>query len=269
MISEEVFAQQKAFHLAKPDYEVAFVTHEKVLYHAYYPKGVQAPSSATVKLLQALFDRFVDQSFFILRNRIYTTAPVQVMCQGMTKIVAKRLRGSIEARDHGKTVEEEKVFLGGEEALAPLSLLSPENQWSLQDIQKLNQDHSSMLTWVRRIARLNARGDILHDFDRDIACVLLAPSGELLSYGVNSNSKNKTLHAEVNMVQKYFREHRKKLPAHGQIYTTRKPCKMCAGMIHDWSEDPSTLQILYMEEDKSSQNTVLEHRVTWIRLDSE
>ncbi|HEY8271913.1 MAG TPA: Bd3614 family nucleic acid deaminase, partial [Pseudobdellovibrionaceae bacterium] len=128
---------------------------------------------------------------------------------------------------------------------------------------------ASKLAWIRKIARLNIRGQVLHDYDRDIACLLTDHSGNMLAYGVNSNSKNKTLHAEVNTVHRFYHDHRKKLPVGTKIYTTRKPCKMCAGMIYDWSEDPASLEIHYLEEDKSSQNSVLEQVVKWIRLDSE
>ncbi|RYZ67719.1 MAG: hypothetical protein EOP09_10575 [Proteobacteria bacterium] len=123
--------------------------------------------------------------------------------------------------------------------------------------------------WARAVAAFNARGDVLHDYDRDIACLLLDASDNLLAFGLNSNSKNKTLHAEVNMVQRFFQETGRKIPAGAKIVTTRKPCRMCAGMIYEWSDAPNTLQILYGEDDKSSKNTVLEGVAQWIRLDSE
>lgn len=265
-MSEEVLVQQIAFELARPGFELAFVSHKGLLYYSYFPKGVPAPSSAVVKLVQGLFDRHIDHSFFILRNRIFTTAPVSAMCQGMVKVVAKRLQGGVLAVNHGLPVSFEKVAVGGDEILAPVQFLSVENQMPLEKIRAFQQE--SKLAWVQRIAALNARGEILHDYDRDIACLLVDAAGEILAFGLNSNSKNKTLHAEVNMVQRYFREHQSKLPRGAQLITTRKPCKMCAGMIHDWSEDPTKLEIHYLEDDKSSQNTVLDPVAKWIRLDS-
>lgn len=265
-MSEEVLVQQIAFELEKPGFDVAFVSHKGSLYYAYFPKGVSAPSSAVVKLLQGLFDQHIDHSFFILRNRIFTTASVSSMCQGMVKIVAKRVQGNVMAVDHGAAVKFERVLVGGDKAMASAHWLSAENSLPLEKIQALSDP--SMLTWVRKIAALNARGEILHDYDRDIACLLVDKSGEILAFGLNSNSKNKTLHAEVNMVQRYFRESARKLPVGAKLITTRKPCKMCAGMIYDWSEDPTSLEIHYLEDDKSSQNTVLETVAKWIRLDS-
>jgi tRNA(Arg) A34 adenosine deaminase TadA len=266
-MSEEAQVQQIAFDLAKPGFELAFVSHREFLYYAYFPKGISAPSSAVVKLLQGLFDRQVDQSFFILRNRIYTTAKVTAMCQGMIKIVAKRLQGNVQAQNHNLPLSCEKTLIGGDEVLVPVSFLSSANQLPLEEIKKLEEP--SKLTWIQKIAKLNARGEVLHDYDRDIACLLVDKSGEILAYGLNSNSKNKTLHAEVNTVHRFFRERQKRLPKGAKLYTTRKPCKMCAGMIHDWSEDPASLEIFYLEEDKSSQNSVLERVAKWIRLDSE
>ncbi|MGZ3771208.1 MAG: Bd3614 family nucleic acid deaminase, partial [Bdellovibrio sp.] len=72
-------------------YHVAFVEHNNTIYYSFYPRNCEAPSSAIVKLLQGVFDKFLDQSFFILRNRIYTTAALSEMCRGMVKVVAKRV----------------------------------------------------------------------------------------------------------------------------------------------------------------------------------
>ena len=108
------------------------------------------------------------------------------------------------------------------------------------------------------------RGAVLHDHDRAIAAMLIDGNGELLSYGVNSNSRNKTLHAEVNLVQRWFRESGKKIPSGAVLYSTHKPCKMCAGMIYHWSENPRDVQVFYaVEEDGGlSRETVLDqHRL--------
>jgi tRNA(Arg) A34 adenosine deaminase TadA len=265
-MSEEVLAQQIAFDLQRPGFELAFVWHKEDLYYSYYPAGTEAPSSAVIKLLQGLFDRFVDHSFFILRQRIYTTAPLRKSCHGMVKVVAKRVVGGVQPWDHKQLVTLQKTGIGGDEIIFPSALLSLENRSSLESIEELRGD--SPAAWVRAVAGLNPRGEILHDFDRDIACVLVDKSGDLLGYGLNSNSKNKTLHAEVNMVQRYFRELGRKLPEGAQIYTTRKPCKMCAAMIYDWSENPESLKIYFAEEDKASRATVLDAVVQWFRLDS-
>jgi tRNA(Arg) A34 adenosine deaminase TadA len=266
-MSEELFAQQIAFDLSRPGYELAFVRHQQNVYYSYYPKNLQAPSSAVVILLQGLFELFIDHSFFILRQRIYTTAPLRKMCLGMVKIIAKRAKGEVLPVDHGTPWKGAKTRIGKDGDFTLQSrYLSPENRNSLAQIQALKT--GDVLQWVRRLAELTPRGQVLHDFDRNIACLLVDKSGDLLGFGLNSNSKNKTLHAEVNMVQRFFREQGRKIPADAAIITTRKPCRMCAGMIHDWCEKPGLLKIYFAEEDKSSQNTALDAVVQWFRLDS-
>lgn len=263
---EEVFAQQIAYELAQPDFDLAFVWHKEKIYYCYYPKSGSAPASAVVILLQNIFEQFVDRSFFILRNRIYTTAPLTAMCQGMIKVVAKRFTEKLPPYDHGISLLWERICLSDDGKLLSSKYLSVQNKRPLAEIQALRSDR--FLDWVKALAERNPRGEVLHDYDRDIACLLVDKSGELLGYGLNSNSKNKTLHAEVNMVQRYFQEHGKKIPRGAAIITTRKPCRMCAGMIYNWSEQPNSLAIYFAELDKSSQNTVLDAVAHWFRLDS-
>jgi tRNA(Arg) A34 adenosine deaminase TadA len=270
-MSDVEWSEQIAFNLHQPGQDLAFVVHRERIYAAYCPCGFRGPSSAVVKLLQSLFDTYQDQSFFILRNRIYSTAPLQARCQGMIKTVAKRGRGNVVAKSHGPgtlptMIAGETEILGGPDALALRNLLSAENKLDLRKIEELRRPDP--LAWLKTVAALNPRGEVLHDFDRDIACLLLDEHGKLLAYGLNCNSKNKTLHAEVNLVQRYYLEHRRPLPERARLYTTRKPCKMCAGMILDFSERPESLQIFYAEDDKSSRQTSLDAVVHWNRLDS-
>jgi cytidine deaminase len=266
-MNEELFPEQIAYDLQKPGFHVAFVIHQQKIYAAYCPQTFKGPSSAVIKLIQSLFDEHRDHTFFILRNRIFTTAVLQRQCQGMVKIIAKKARGEIRPVNHGLQVS--FLFLvtvlGVDEPFAKLTLLSSENQLPLDTVQSLHV--GSKLEWIRSVAGLNPRGEVLHDYDRDIACVLVENSGEILGYGLNCNSKNKTLHAEVNLVQRYFKETGHKIPRDAHLYTTRKPCKMCAGMLYDGCEDPKTLHIHFSEEDKSSQHTVLDAVAHWKRLD--
>lgn len=263
MSEEEVLAEQIALKLGQPGFDIAFVIHEKRIFFTRYSQLQKGPSSAVVQLLQGLFDQFIDHSFFILRRRIYTTSKITEMCHGMVKTVAKRVRGEVFMRDHGLPLP----FQLTEILSTPSRHLSASNEAPLSSVNLLKS--KNLISWARKLAYLNPRGDVLHDFDRDIACLLVDKSGELLAFGLNSNSKNKTLHAEVNMVQRYFRETGEKIPQGAQLVTTRRPCRMCAGMILTWSVDPQSLKIIYAEEDKSSRHTSLNGVVEWIRLDSE
>jgi len=269
-MSEEKKAQHIAFLLASAGFESAFVEHKGVVYFARFPQDKTAPSSAVVKLLQGLFDRFIDHSFFILRQRIYTTAALTEMCRGMVKVVAKRVSEHILPINHALNlqVQFEEVGTSGD-LLCRSAHLNTENTVAVSDIQQWLKTYtpSQAEDYLRLsfgMATRVPRGAVLHDHDRAIAAMLIDGNGELLSYGVNSNSRNKTLHAEVNLVQRWFRESGKKIPSGAVLYSTHKPCKMCAGMIYHWSENPRDVQVFYaVEEDGGlSRETVLDqHRL--------
>lgn len=255
-----------AFLLHQPGLSLAFVEHNEVIYYAYFPEGSQAPSSAVVKLLQGLFDQCVDQSFFILRQRIFTTAALTEMCRGMVKVVAKRATGGITSRQHEFKIHSRFQQVG--ETLTEVTSrhhLSFENHFPLAQVQgwvEKNKSHNieDYLQIAQHLAAQVPRGDILHDYDRNIAALLVSSQGQVLSYGINSNSKNKTLHAEVNLLQKLFLDFSLKIPAGAILYSTHKPCKMCAGMIYHWSENPTKIQVYYSVTEKGlfSRHTVLD-----------
>lgn len=259
-------ARHIAFLLYRPGFDSAFVEHNGVVYHSYYSPSQEAPSSAVVKLLQGVFDQFMDHSFFILRQRIYTTAGLTEMCRGMIKVVAKRASELIQPEPADIQEKLEFKELGTpHEPLVKTQHLSEENKLSVLEVQRridvlLPQYTQDFLRAARDLAASVPRGDILHDHDRDIAALLISSDGKVLSYGVNSNSKNKTLHAEVNLLQRLYSEFRMKIPDGAIFYSTHKPCKMCAGMIYQWSERPEAVRVFYSIEEKGalSCNTVLD-----------
>lgn len=265
-MSEEKRAEHIASCLVQPGYEVAFVEHKDVIYFARFPENVVAPSSAVVKLLQGLFDQHRDHSFFILRQRIYTTAALSEMCRGMIKVVAKRASENIVPRKHFLNFSGSFQEIGLSQAiLAKITHLNEENQISLQDINAWIQGQKPStgqhyLAIAQNLSERIPRGETLHDYDRGIAAILIDRDGETLSYGLNSNSKNKTLHAEVNLLQRLYANEKARIPAGAIFYSTHKPCKMCAGMIYDGCEKVETLKVFYAIEEKGtlSKQTILD-----------
>lgn len=265
-MSTEKRAEYIAFLLNRSGLDLAFVEHNGVVYYAHYPSHHVAPSSAVVKLLQGLFDHFIDHSFFILRQRIYTTAVFTEMCRGMIKVVGKRATDQISPVDHRLTLPIHFQEVGGStDELAAIRHLSLENTISLSEVQewldqRQPQSIDDYLKLASGLAERVPRGGVLHDYNRDIAALLISSQGKVLSYGLNSNAKNKTLHAEVNLVQRLHRDARTKIPQGAVLYSTHKPCKMCAGMIFDWAQVPASLQVYYSIEEVGnlSRNTILD-----------
>jgi tRNA(Arg) A34 adenosine deaminase TadA len=264
----EKWIEQIAFNMEKPGFDLAFVRHNDVVYFSYYPQGVQSPSSALVKLLQGLFDRFVDHTFFILRQRLFTSAKLTPMCRGMLKVVAKRATEQILPRDHQEVISCKYFQIGeDQEALYPVAQMNSENLHRLSDFPLISNALETARQWMaytKDLSQKIPRGEVLHDYDRSIAAVLVSSEGDVLSYGLNSNSRNKTLHAEVNLLQRLFKERGEKIPAGATLYSTHKPCKMCAGMIYHWAENPENLNVIYETEEVGSlsRNTVLDqHKI--------
>lgn len=257
-------AEQLAFLLKLPGWDVAFVEHEGTVYFSYYRQGVSAPSSAVIKLLQGLFDQHRDLSFFILRQRLFTTGSLSEMCRGMIKVVAKRVSAEILGVDHGFTLSVQFKEVGArDEALYSVQNLSLLNQVSFEEVRTLigaERSPAGLLQKAQELARQVERGPVLHDHHRNIAALLFSKEGDLLGFGVNSNAINKTLHAEVNLVQKLYRETQGWIPEGATLISTHKPCKMCAGMIHDWSAQPRSVRVFYHQEETGglSRNTVLD-----------
>ncbi|MEX3691393.1 Bd3614 family nucleic acid deaminase [Paraburkholderia sp. BR14263] len=76
-------------------------------------------------------------------------------------------------------------------------------------------------------------GKIL-DHGHSIAALLVNSQGRVLAIAENMKASNATYHAEVNLVQAYmskFNSLQKGREGVVAIYTTLKPCKMCAAMI--------------------------------------
>ncbi|MEN0060065.1 MAG: Bd3614 family nucleic acid deaminase [Bdellovibrio sp.] len=247
MVSIET-AEQIACQLQKKDFDLAFVGHQGTLYYAYFPQDELAqPASAVTQLLQGVFEQFADHSFFILRNRIFTTAALTEMCRGMIKVVAKRATEKVRAVEHGLKIDFSLQEIFYEKSV---ELTQPSERADM-----LGQDSVKL---AQTLAEGVLRGEVLHDFNRDIAAVLTDRDGKILGWGVNSNSRNKTLHAEINLVQSCFSG--RKIPVGAKLYSTHKPCKMCAGMLYHWNEDPQSFHVYYLHEEKGclSRNTVLD-----------
>nr|WP_276599166.1 Bd3614 family nucleic acid deaminase [Nannocystis sp. SCPEA4] len=65
----------------------------------------------------------------------------------------------------------------------------------------------------------------------NIGAILVTNGGQVLSWGLNQYNVNHTFHAEVNTLQSYWKRTGAAVPDGSVLFTTLKPCKMCAGMI--------------------------------------
>ena len=85
------------------------------------------------------------------------------------------------------------------------------------------------------------------------ALVVDGTTGAVLSWGVK-NPAHPMLHAEFSAIL----AHGDRLPANARIYSTLKPCKMCAGLIHDKSRGNHRVFFGQSDPGNAAQNTALD-----------
>lgn len=217
--------------------DLAWLTHQNKVYFARYQARTSEPNSAVTQLIQGLFEAKIDNSFFILRERIFTTQKeLSAMDRGMVKLAAKRISLSQEAPDIEQGIE--------------LSFSKSRFEEEDQVIYELPRQFQSEVEVKEAMARLEKqipRGEVLHDVNRPIVALWVDSEMKPLIARVNLAGKNKTLHAEVRTIQEYYRQNKKQLPKGAQLFVSLKPCAMCAGMIQH-TQNAQEIKINYFAE---------------------
>jgi len=96
---------------------------------------------------------------------------------------------------------------------------------------------------------------MIYQHGHSIGAVLVNSAGRVLVKSINTKAANVTFHAEVNLIQAFVNKYgREVCAAEYLIYTTLKPCKMCAAMI---AHVLPNCKVIYAQDDfgKHAQNT--------------
>lgn len=222
---------------------------EKLFFAGYRRKGPDhCPSSAVVKLLQGIFDQLRDHAFFVLRNRIFASYAVSQMDRGMVSLVAKRF-AVVEANTvsgNDRLPDFEWIEIGDRDALF-FETRVPQLNCLLEP--RVSLVPAGALEALAALEQQIPRGSVLHDHPRKIAALLLDRSGRILTYAVHGGWLNKTLHAEVLLLQDHYRRTGMALPPGASIVTSLKPCRMCAEMIAHMSAPGAPVSVNYRDND--------------------
>lgn len=234
----------------------AWLEYQGKIFFTVVSANQLAPVSPVTQLIQYLFDRYIDLSFFILRERIFTTDTLSDLCKSMVRLTAKRATGNIQPVDHRMDIRGTFDQIAGASDIWIKSAHLDRIECQLPQKISLQTAPQILAELIKHIPR----GDVLHDYNRAIAAILSDADGNILSYSTNSNSKNKTLHAEVCLLQRYWELHNRSVPKGSVIYTSLRPCRMCADMMVQYCESPQDLKVLFLENDPGSlaQNTSLD-----------
>ncbi|MGK5089447.1 Bd3614 family nucleic acid deaminase [Bdellovibrionota bacterium FG-2] len=233
--------------------DVAFFEFDSIIYYSIHPKeALQGPFSSIVNLIQGVYESYPENARRMLRHRLYTTATLTSMCRGMIKVAAKRASDEVVPQSHD---------LDASEALVKVQYDSSRQGMSVPFVPQANEfdDQAWMQLAFSLICKRPENSGPRFLLDRPVGALLVSAENRLLFIATNENASNKTSHAEVKLVQGYFRATGSPLPLGCRIYTTLKCCKMCAAMIWQSAKEPTSVRVYYGENDPGpyAQNTIL------------
>jgi hypothetical protein len=230
--------------------DVAFLQEgERVL----YARGTEEPGSpftATTTLVQGIHESRPELARKLVRARIWTTREPGAFAWGLVKVAARRI----------STVEpSSETHLPREMSFGAGELV--EVRYEPREISRPSVRPRT--DWLELAASLVADPDPampLHARDRRVGAVLVSPGGDLLAASANTNARNRTLHAELNVLTTAWLANRKKLARGTRLYVTLSPCKMCAGLAWELGEEPGAIAVFFRELDPgpAARDTVLE-----------
>lgn len=244
LLSQDTERQQVAF--------LVETSASRILYAKQARSALQhAPHSAITRLIQGIYEYDPRFARRILRNRIHTDAAPTEMCHGMVRVSAKALTlVSPGAMTAAPLPRESFSWIDAGLYAPPTSSTAATTSPGFTEM-----DPSSHEEWLALAERIAGRQDSpqadlpLYERNRKVAALLVSRENRLLHAAVNTNASNRTLHAEVNLLQSYYEKCGHGVPAGSRIYTTLKPCKMCAGMIWHCAEEPFSVSVYFRDFD--------------------
>ena len=234
--------------------DVAFLECEGKVYFARHSAGKREPTSAIVALVQGLHEHPPESVLKLVRQRIYATAAPTNMCRGLVKVTARRLTAPITPIDHRN--------IDMTPHLVEVTPPNPPEPPALVQARSPLREPAQFMKMAFDLATQVPRDKPLYECSRPIAAILVSATNEILAHALNTNVCNRTQHAEVNLIQSYYLATGRGVPANSTLYTTLKPCRMCAAMIWHMADDIKSLQVFYGAHDPGPQarETILDAR---------
>ncbi|MFZ9595893.1 MAG: Bd3614 family nucleic acid deaminase [Bdellovibrionia bacterium] len=243
---------------------VAFLEfNSKVYFSTLRPEQRFPTRSEVVSLIHGVCQLNPGSSQRILRSRIFTTAPLTEFCRGMIRVVAKRVTASLIPKDHGILRQLTFERIPDDFGAPKIKPENPSLPRVIPEKERALEPESPDTPFITLALRLRDATPVVlprHQADRPVGALLVSQSGDILQMAQNTHAHNKTLHAEVNLVREFQLREKKPLPSGSRIYTTLKPCKMCAGLIWSAAQDLQNLEVIYFEDDPGpfARSTVLD-----------
>jgi tRNA(Arg) A34 adenosine deaminase TadA len=250
--------------LKKTNADVAAIFFgDDVLYMAYEYKAGQ-PHSAVTKLIQNLTAGARGNS--LAKETIYTT---QLDLLPMDLGMAKLFGMWIQNREDRKNAPDRPAPTAVEDKYRPPQFLASKAKCGGQVNLLLQSDDYKKVHRLYLMAAFGVVSGKLSELasgttgGHAIGAILVHSDGTIAGWSTNSNRRNKSQHAEVNLIQSYFARNKvDRLPNGAHIYSTLKPCAMCAAMIVSCAGQ--SYRVIYGQNDSGdfAANTALDQAKT-------
>jgi tRNA(Arg) A34 adenosine deaminase TadA len=221
-------------------------------------KRIQAEKSellnhplSVLRLIEKIHAHFPEQWQQLLRRPILTNEASSPALQNLIKVAAKRVHFSLDPIE-STTDDLTSVRSSNDPDLRLPDPDPPEIVLSIDLVRKLLSPQKKEET--KNLPR--------HQRDREVRAALYLPGDKSVFVFRNQNHKMKTWHAEM-LLLRYFNY---QLPNGAILFTSLKPCRMCAAWITESiSSSPSMDRlplIVYLQNDpgRLAQNTTLDKR---------
>jgi tRNA(Arg) A34 adenosine deaminase TadA len=245
--------------------DLALVECKGTVFHASYLRAEKEPSSAIFRLIQGVYEAEPLHAREILRNRVFSTYSPTELCFGAIKVSAKRVHPELNLSVPAAGATDLPFRLVDLSLSASNSHISkPDHAAEARSLDEQGEGSTDLplhfMKLAMKLADQVTQEGPRYQCDRKIAAILVSKENEILSWALNTNATNRTLHAEINLVQSYFYKNDSPLPRGCKIFTTLKPCKMCAGAIWTAAEEPLSIQVFFAEHDdgRNARSTILD-----------
>lgn len=211
----------------------AFLLNRGVVWHA---QG-EGQWSSVVALIQGIYEVAPEDAHFLLRRRILTGASASRFDRAMVKVCAKKLTDKVVPVE--ETPPPELEYRDVTEAA---HRLWASNAGRLDVPEGLAGE--ALLQWMREGCQVEGQGPRFRRARPVVAC-LVDPHGQVWGAARNTNGLNKTLHAEVNLLQRFSSAEKEPLGPGWTLWVTLQSCRMCAAMVEYLA--PAGLQVRFGE----------------------
>lgn len=214
-------------------------------------------STPVLSLVQAIWALDPERAHARLRSRLLATSEEDPFDRSLVQLAAKRLAlvpcegaRAGEAPDLPRDLGD---LLPAVRQRAVDAIVQPpeERLADPRDLDRWEQPAASGLPLALR--------------DRSLLAALLDPAGRVILAARNAAGRDRTRHAELNLVQALWYSAGSRLPAGSRLVCSLKPCRMCASMITRSALGP--IEVLYLRDDpgRLASGTQLD-RLGWQRM---